>query len=70
MADQAASNIPTTDESTAASATIPADKGKGKSAAPEESEVSLMEEDDVSEESEHEEAVSCSTVLRSASRVH
>lgn len=48
MADQA-SNLPNVDSSAASA--VPADKGKGKSAFPEESDVSMMEEDEASEES-------------------
>lgn len=53
MADQA-SNAPTGDEL----------KGKGKSAIPEESDVSMMDEDEQSEESEPEAQVSAPHILR------
>ena len=60
MADQAPtmSNV----DSSAASSAVPADKGKGKTAAPEDnSDVSMMDEDEQSEESEPEAAVSSFT---------
>jgi hypothetical protein len=57
MADQA-SNVPMVDDTSAASAAVPADKGKGRSAAPEEPDISMMDEEEASEESGPEEAVS------------
>lgn len=65
MADQASANK--VDE-TAASSAIPADKGKGKSTQ-DESDVSMMDEDEQSEESEHEAQVgpSSTSYFRSGS---
>jgi hypothetical protein len=57
MADRASAN--NVDEN-AASSTVPADKGKGKSTQ-DESDVSMMDEDEQSEESEHEAQVSTIT---------
>ena len=54
MADRS-STVPTNDENSVA---FPADKGKGKSAAPEEEDVSMMDEDDEEEDSEPEAGVS------------
>jgi hypothetical protein len=59
MADQA-SSLPLGDETSAASVAVPADKGKSKSAAPEEPDVNMMDEDEPSDDSEPEDAVSIS----------